>query len=107
MAAINDPEIIEYSNVQLRPKCEQMMAIEALRQDMKLEYDNEIAGLLAPYLSADVVNDGREAEGVSRVTKNDILLVQGIVDTLIGTFDTGGNMAAIQKPTVRPLQVIL
>ncbi len=66
MAAISNPEAVRFVNEVVRPLCE-------AARDLKVKIDAAAAlwaaGMSAHFATdADTVNDGRESEGVSRLT---------------------------------------
>lgn len=95
MAQITNPEHIRFVNEVVRPLCEEARAfrarVAALSTQWFLGTNNAFA---AP---ADTVEDGREAEGVSRLTANDV------TNAVAQLLDFAPNAEIIQKPCVRML----
>lgn len=97
MADISNPQAIRFVNEQVRPLCERLRALKA-------EFDalapvwyggmNTIIGSSAQ----DSIADGREAEGISRLTSNDV--TNAVAQFLAIT----PNSEIIAKPCVNPLR---
>lgn len=96
---MNNPEALAFVNNQIRPLAELARAFRARVADAKIEWFGGINTLVPN--TAETIDDGREAEGVSRLVGTD---VNGLMSVLIGMADAG-NDQIIEKPTVRPLQV--
>tara|TARA_R110002020_G_scaffold367654_7_gene579494 strand:- start:11 stop:325 length:315 start_codon:yes stop_codon:yes gene_type:complete len=99
MADITDAEAIKFVNEYIRPMCENIRYMKARGDDFALKWAQ---------LSSDFPNDtssvadGRDAEGVSRLTGADINAVATVFNALLGNIDTAAT-AVIAKPCVRPL----
>lgn len=99
MADVTSPEALRFVAEQIRPICESLRAIKIRMSAMKVLWDDHV-GTLIPNDSSPIA-DGREAEGVSRLTGADVnnarnamaALIAGISDTVIG------------KPCVRPVDL--
>ncbi len=99
MAAITNPETIRSMNEELRPLCEKLRALKAEIVVFKTKWDGGIGAIIG--LSAqDTLEDGREAEGISRL--NAFQIVQAVEQLSIVTTI---NSEIIQKPCVNPLRV--
>ena len=105
---ITDPEVVRYCNVYLRPFAERLRAIKAELTDATAAYAANVDGLLVQYVSADPVIDGREAEGIGRITKIDMIRLR----TLMVNLSTVLADASVTDPdtllatfTVRPLRI--
>lgn len=70
MPSISDPRVIKFVNEQIRPLCEQVRATKARIVAMQNDWNATIA-VLVPNDSSPLA-DGRDAEGVSRLTGADI-----------------------------------
>lgn len=108
MTDITDPEVVRYCNVYLRPFAEQLRDIKAALTDATAEYTANVNGLLSQYVSADPVIDGRDAEGIGRITKIAMLRMR----TLMTNLSTVLADASVTDPdtllatfTVRPLRI--
>ena len=99
MADITDAEAIKFVNEYIRPMCENIRYMKARGDDFALKWAQ---------LSSDFPNDtspvvdGREAEGISRLTGADINAVATVFNTLLGNIDATAT-SVIAKPCVRPL----
>lgn len=98
---ITDPEAIRFVNETLRPLCEEARSLrvrlDALRTMWYGGMNNKIGN------NAEAIEDGREAEGVSRLTSAD---VTNAVAQLIKTAEAESaawNKEVLQKPCVRQL----
>jgi len=63
----------------------------------------QVKALVTTNTGPDAIDDGREAEGISRLTLGDVQKLKTIVANINTEFDVVGNRKAIQKPTVRSL----
>tara|TARA_R100000005_G_scaffold92443_1_gene66031 strand:- start:1460 stop:1780 length:321 start_codon:yes stop_codon:yes gene_type:complete len=100
MADITDPEAIRFVNDYIRPMCENLRYMCARGKDWKIKWDG---GLSADFPNdTSPVVDGRDAEGISRLTGADIQAVSAVFSTLLADIDAAAE-AAINKPCVRPL----
>ena len=102
MADITSPEVIKFSNEQIRPLAEAMQALDYRVQ----------AALVTWYatISADCPNDsspiadGREAEGVSRLTGSDVVNMVTQMAAYKTALELTGVPDVISKPCVRSLE---
>ena len=97
--AITNPEAIRFVSEQIRPLCEKIRAIKCQLVSMKADWDGHVGALIPNDTSA--LEDGRESEGVSRLTGADI---NNTRNTLAGLI-TAINDSVIQKPCVRSIEV--
>jgi hypothetical protein len=98
--AITDPEAIKFVNEYIRPMCEQIRSSNAKGADFAIKWAGISAGF--PNDAAEMLEDGREDEGISRLTGADINAVATVFSSLLGDLDSTAQ-AIIQKPCVRPL----
>jgi hypothetical protein len=97
MADVTDPNVIRFVNEQVRPLCEQARALKARVGAMTTDW---FAGINAKVPNdASAIQDGRTAEGVSRLTGAN---VNSAVGTLIAAHDAINDQVAA-LPCVRPL----
>ena len=97
--SITGPEEIKFVNEYIRPMCENIRFMKARGDDFALKW----AGISGGFPNdTSVVEDGRDAEGISRLTGADINAVATVFNTLLGDIDTSAE-AVIAKPCVRPL----
>ena len=68
--AITDPEAIKFVNEYIRPMCEQIRSSNAKGADFAIKWAGISAGF--PNDAAEMLEDGREDEGISRLTGADI-----------------------------------
>lgn len=104
MADIINPECIRYTNEVVRPLAESVRALKA-RVDSALTTYNAGVGTIFYDNTSGTIQDGREAEGVSRLTGNDILLLVTQLQTFQSQINGAGVEGVISKPCVRPLEV--
>lgn len=99
--AITNAEAIRFTNEVVRPMAEKL-------RSLTYELDADIAqwyGGLGALFTADLaglVSDGREDQGVSRLTGNDVV---GLVNQMVAlqtVLKGAGVMDVIVKPCVRP-----
>jgi len=96
--AITNPEAIRFVNEQVRPLCEEAQAIIAKINAMQTSW---FAGLNNSFPNdSTALDDGREAQGVSRLTGADINSAVGTLLAVAGA----SNAEIISKPCVRTLQ---
>ena len=97
--SITDPEAIKFVNEYIRPMCETIRHMKVRGDDFALKW----AELSADFPNdTSVVEDGRDAEGISRLTGADINAVAVFFSTILGDIGTR-EMQVIAKPCVRPL----
>lgn len=99
--AITDPEAIKFVNEYIRPMCETVRYMGARGTDFANKWA-QVAGDF-PNDPAETVEDGRENQGVSRLTGADINAVAGVFTTLLSEISGATAQAVISKPCVRPL----
>lgn len=100
MASITDPRAITFANVYLRPICEEIRALKARITDANNQWtanSNAVAGLFGT--NADVLVDGRAAEGINQLTGLQVQQAIGVFSSLASAV----NDQIIQVPCVRPL----
>ena len=97
--SITGPEEIKFVNEYIRPMCENIRYMKARGDDFAIKW----AGLSGGFPNdTSVVEDGRDAEGISRLTGADINAVATVFNTLLGDIDATAE-TVIAKPCVRPL----
>lgn len=96
MASITNPEAIRFVNEQVRPLCEEARALMARVAAMTTSWN---AGINAAFSNnVDTVEDGREGEGVSRLTALQVSQAVGQLQAVSAL-----NTEIIAKPCVRAL----
>lgn len=95
MAAITNPNSIAFVNTKIRPLCEDVRALVAEIAAMNIDWQSGINATFPNDTSA--VSDGRDAEGVSRLTGADIQSAVGILLAVAAA----SNAQIIAKPCVR------
>lgn len=97
--AVNNPIALKFINERVRTGCESLRALHAVFEDTQAAWV-EIQKLVTDD-DKDPVDDGRESEGVSRLTAKDIYRFMTVVNAVNTAFDA--DAPAITKPCVRPL----
>ena len=98
--AITDPEAIKFTNDYIRPMCENLRYMAARGSDWATKWA-ELSSKF-PNKVEEVVEDGREAEGISRLTGADINAAATVFASLLTIMDVSAQ-TAVNKPCVRPL----
>jgi hypothetical protein len=99
MANITDPRVIKFVNETIRPLAEEARLLKARVNDMNVKWSSEIQSLCPN--TTDLIADGRDAEGISRLTGQNVNDVQYALAVNIGALVD----ASIEKPCVRPLVI--
>lgn len=104
MADITSAEAIRYVNEVIRPTAETLRALKAEIDAATVTWFGGLNAVIGSS-SGDTLQDGREAEGVSRLTGADItnLVVQMLAYQT--ACNAGGVADVISKPCVRTLSV--
>jgi hypothetical protein len=101
--AIDDPQAIKFCNEVVRPLCERIRALKADIDAARAAYDGGIGDFFFTH-GNEAVEDGREAEGVSRLDGNDVLaFVQFALYDQKVAMEAGSIPAVIATPCVRSL----
>ena len=96
-----NPEVIKFLNEVVRPNAEILRALKAKYSALDVKWAQIIE--LVP-ANADLIDDGREAEGVTRLTNNDVRdLMYGIMAVIKPAIE-GLAASTIEKPCVRVLE---
>lgn len=103
--AITHAEVIRFSNEVIRPKAEKLRALKAEIDSDIITWFSSISGN-CPNDSGEILDDGREVDGVSVLNGADINSVVNVLLTIQTAFDAPGVVNVIAKPCVRPLTVI-
>lgn len=102
MADITDPVYLKFVNERLRPMCERLRDIDLEIQDILTAWNGWVKQTVTANVASDPVADGRDAEGVTRLTKNDVKVAVDVfvlVEAAISSLAT--NRDEINYPTVR------
>lgn len=103
--AITDTVAIRYSNEVIRPMAEKLRNLKAEIDSHMLQWHGGIGAIFTADM-AGLVDDGREAEGVSRLTGNDIVGLVNQMSALQTQLAGVGVMEVISKPCVQPLRTV-
>ncbi len=104
MADITNRQVILYNNEVIRPLSERMRDLDAEITSALVTWNSEISGLISGNANGDLIEDGRSGEGISRMTKADMINLVTAFNDLDAIFDGAGKRDVISKPTVRPLR---
>ena len=104
MADITNPQAIAFTNESIRPIAERVRGLKAEIDDVMIAWFSGINATIGSSVN-DPLLDGREAEGVSRLTADDIAGLIVVIQSIQTTLDVAGITARVQKPCVRPLRV--
>lgn len=103
MADIINSEVVKFTNEQIRPLAEAMQALDYRIQAALVTWYATISGNCPNDSSP--LDDGREGEGVSRLTGADIVNLVTQLAAYKTQMDGSGVRAVVAKPTVRALTV--
>ena len=104
MADIVNAEAIRFCNEVVRPLAEKMRGLKA-EVDAALVTWNAGIGTIIGSSAGDDIQDGRDAEGVSRLTAANVAALGGEMIAYQTRCDLAGVAEIISKPCVRTLQV--
>ena len=99
---MNNPQGLQYVNQVIRPRAELIRKLKAVI-DSDLQTWSAISAQFPQ--TAESVEDGRDNEGVSRLTCQDIHNFITILTNLKNRLDQAGVAAWLEKPCVRPLEI--
>lgn len=102
--AITNPEAIVYVNEVVRPLAEKFRDLKAEVDVALVEWHNTISQNVAND-AGESLDDGRDAEGVSRLTGADINSFMARVQDFQTDMNVAGVANVIEKPTVRRLRL--
>ena len=104
MADIVNPQVINYCNSVIRPLAEAMRSLDARCDAGLVTWFSQIAAN-CPNDSSPVA-DGREAEGVSRLTGADVNSFVAQMAAYQTALNQSGVADVVSKPCVRSLEVV-
>lgn len=102
--AITNQEVISFTNETVRTMAEKLRALKYEIDAAMIKYNSGIGAICVADMSG-IVEDGREAEGVSRLTGNDVVGMAAQMSAIQTQLAGVGVMDVIVKPCVRPLKV--
>ena len=105
MADINNAQVNDFLR-RLRVDMEDLNQLQAYLRDTKTLYDSVISPLpeWSAALDADGIEDGRSAEGVTKLTKADAVNAMSQINAFLSQMDGAGVLDVVRKPTVRSLR---
>ena len=104
MADIIDPQVIKWSNEKARPFAETLLVLLLQSKELTANYDEKIAPLVAGNVGTDLLEDGRAAEGVSRLTASDLSALLAVANNL-NALATPAVFTTVRKPVVRKIEI--
>ena len=105
MADIVDPVVILFNNEVIRPLAERVRDLKSLVDDAAQRYTDDVSPLISGNVDGDLIEDGRAAQGASRMTKKDMADIIVVLNALKTELDGVGNMDTVRKPTIQPLRI--
>jgi hypothetical protein len=102
MTDITDPQVVSFVNVYLRPIMEEVRDLQLQLTDAAAEYAANISGALAGFVNTDPLVDGRAAEGVTQITKQEITDTLAHLNAILTELNAAGASTLRAKLTVRP-----
>lgn len=102
--AITDAQVIKFSNDQIRPISEKLRDLYYECKAMQTDWFNGISAL-CPADPAEMIEDGRDSEGINKLSGNDAVLTMTQVAEFILQIEQAGVLNVIQKPCVRAMKV--
>lgn len=106
MADITNEEFIRWVNEVIRPLAETLRSAGLTVDSTIDEWNRNYLGLLGGLDGADdVVLDGRESQGVSRLTGADIKAFIAAISALQSGYQAGKMTDVIYKPCVKPVTI--
>lgn len=111
MADIVNPEAIKFVNEIIRPLAEARRALDARIEDALNKWNSTVSpGVTFGAQFADnldgLVQDGRDADGISRLTGNDVVNFVTRLVAVKTDSDLVGARTIIAKPCVRAFEVV-
>ena len=100
--AITNAEAIRFVNERIRPVAEQIRDLQARMTEHVANWNQGVSALV-PNDALELLEDGREAEGVSRLTGEDVNAMVTRMQSLLAVLDAANVMDVVHKTTVRPL----
>ena len=101
MPDIVDPEAIKFVNETIRPLSESARALYYEIKAASVTWSNVSSKIPN---TADLIEDGRGPEGVSRLTGQDVQILTSFFGSFISAYETSSEVAMV-KPCVRSLNV--
>ena len=101
--AVTDPLAIKFVNERIRPVAETLRDLK-IRLEELLAVWNQGVGSLVPNSAGETIEDGREAEGVSRLTGQDVNLMVTRINAVLAPLKAVLTMDVVHKTVVRPVQ---
>ena len=100
--AITNTQAIKYTNEVIRPLSERVRALKQDIDSAATRWFAEISALVPN--DATLLDDGRDAEGVSRLTGADITSMVTVLLGIQTNLNATGVADVVSKPTVRSLR---
>jgi hypothetical protein len=102
MADIISPEAIRFCNEVVRPLAEQVRSLKAVIDSTLITWNAGVGAIIGTS-AADAIQDGRETEGVSRLTAADVAAFGAQLILMQTQLNQAGVAEAVSKPCVRQM----
>lgn len=102
--AITNQEVISFTNETVRTMAEKLRGLKYEIDAAMIKYNSGIGAICVADMSG-IVEDGREDQGVSRLTGNDVVGMAVQMAAIQTQLSGVGVMDVIVKPCVRALRV--
>lgn len=104
MALITNSQVIAFSNERLRTSAELIQKVKVQFEGHKAVWDGGVSSLINNVVD-DTIEDGRELEGIFKLTGADAYLMMTRIDSLLAVLQAPFAMDVVNKVAVRVLQV--
>lgn len=102
--AITNTGAITFCNEDMRPLAEWLRSLKAMTSSMNDEW-SVVHSLNVPDSGTEYLSDGREAEGVTQVTGEEMHDLMDLCNTIETALNTPINESLLSKFAVRPLRI--
>lgn len=99
--AISDPRVVAFLNDRARPRAEAIRDLFAMMDDDAKKWA-ELADSV-PNDDKEIIEDGRDRDGVSRISGADLVLFQAVCEKMNSAVNELSELPVITKICVRPL----
>jgi len=101
MAEITDPQVIAFSNQELRPVADALFQAYYRAKELNQNYvAGNIGSLINTAGAGNLLHDGSEVDGRTRITGGDIYNFITLIGDFISFTDAPGRLDVITKPHV-------
>jgi hypothetical protein len=103
--AITSPQAVRFVNDEIRPMSERLRDVKAKIDSLLDKWTSDGISALIANDDREALEDGRDAEGVSRLNGKDVNQMVALLTSLQTRLNQAGTSSVISKPTVRQLDV--